>query len=99
ASRDSAPCEPHVSSLHDALPIWKEGIVGSSHRFLRGGRQLHPRDPLCGPRKAVGGDGRSGGGCQPCDLLLPSVTADHGDLAMGRSEEHTSELKSRENLV
>src|SRR5690606_41015044 len=31
--------------------------------------------------------------------LLPELTFDDGDLRAARSEEHTSELQSRENLV
>src|SRR5690606_41402951 len=78
----------YTLSLHDALPIFRPG-------------RAHDE----GDRAALGGLGRPltaqpRQGAIARAVLHPHHLAavDHGDLA-GRSEEHTSELQSRENLV
>src|SRR5690606_40986142 len=85
----TAPTEIYTLSLHDALPIYVLGGVD----------QLHPVRRLA---------------CGPLDLLV-ALVADQQDVVVlaveavdllvdlgderARSEEHTSELQSRENLV
>src|SRR5690606_40905413 len=87
----SAPTVISTLSLHDALPI--SGRVDAAAdsaarsappRNRQQGRQVAR---ALGPRSAPAGRG----GLQGCALLLFSTVE--------RSEEHTSELQSRENLV
>src|SRR5690606_40581600 len=89
----TAPSAPPLSplSLHDALPIFATSQVGSSAYVILGN-----------------GDGTFqstdsyGVGNVPVDVAVGDLNSDgHVDFvtANGRSEEHTSELQSRENLV
>src|SRR5690606_41800783 len=86
-----APPATYPLSLHAALPI--------SRRCVRvRGPGSRRRPGTGGPGRALRDDrGRGGGGL--------GVAAGHGESAEGdrsgghRSEEHTSELQSRENLV
>src|SRR5690606_41007476 len=81
--KDEQSAEMHTPSLHDALPIFDR-----ARRGLRVERVLSAAlAPDPGPPAAARGDRHRG--------------AEGGaDLRDGpRSEEHTSELQSRENLV
>src|SRR5690606_41646600 len=86
----------YTLSLHDALPIYR--LVGDPHRALRRG-ELGDRG-LGGELPALALEpGRAQGQQQRRVEAALHV----GDLGLGhlegRSEEHTSELQSRENLV
>src|SRR5690606_39421642 len=83
---DTSTTEIYTLSLHDALPISPPGVQGpSAGRRPRGGeaRDLPPR-----PRTRHPGPG----------AFRPRLVQQARQLA-SRSEEHTSELQSRENLV
>src|SRR3712207_8823649 len=71
---DTATTEIYTLSLHDALPICRDGL----RRFRRLARRAADREP----------DARVGRG-------RPRVTR----RQVARSEEHTSELQSRQYLV
>src|SRR5690606_41398025 len=83
------PVDPHPLPLHDALPIYRHRAAG------RGGRlRLLP----CTARMV-----RDRRRARLGVLRHPGHRPDAGPLRLlqtaGRSEEHTSELQSRENLV
>src|SRR5690606_41673468 len=80
---DPAPTEIYTLSLHDALPICRDERQDDVVALLQGGHAGSDRDDL--PGALVPADDR--------ELLH---LEQRGDL---RSEEHTSELQSRENLV
>src|SRR5690606_40030360 len=96
---DAAPPEIYTLSLHDALPIWDAQLRRLEDEQVAG---QHREDPRPGPRA-------SGRGAAPCTAVraLPAAAglvagADRtvgADPGPARSEEHTSELQSRENLV
>src|SRR5690606_39969093 len=81
-------------SLHDALPIYL-------HRL--------PHQPAPGAAVAAAGERRDGGDRhrrqRPAEPRLAQLRGDrqgahqHSPRPQARSEEHTSELQSRENLV
>src|SRR3712207_8505573 len=81
---DTATTEIYTLSLHDARPICQVGRLGR-----RGQRMAHGRE-----------DGEHG-----LDRRLPLVAEDVSERALDahqrrdRSEEHTSELQSRQYLV
>src|SRR5207302_9330916 len=90
----TAPTETYILSLHDALPI---------------SRKQHRSQPRS-PRQKRTSPGRVGYGWgspprqQDIARKPPAKPAPHkhlrpGPLSPNRSEEHTSELQSRENLV
>src|SRR5690606_41005679 len=89
-----APTGIYTLSLHDALPI------SHRHRWRRD-RRVRPLgrwrrqllDLLTLLPRRDGHDRRS------TDLLLPGVRQHRRVRGRPRSEEHTSELQSRENLV
>src|SRR5690606_40155680 len=83
AARARATALPPPLSLHDALPISVPDRVRP--RAARAPLEIPVGDDVHAPPPRRGGVG-----------LLPRSTALGGD---GRSEEHTSELQSRENLV
>src|SRR5690606_40216996 len=85
-SRGSAPTDLYPLSLHDALPI------------LRGDRpsRRRLRLPRSCDERPVALDGRPGGTVFEQIALVKQQDALE---AQKRSEEHTSELQSRENLV
>src|SRR5690606_40292529 len=85
-SYQSLTTESFPLSLHDALPIFEGDGVGA----LR-----HHQD--LGERQAAKQGGQGQGGHESSDRLqhAGSFSLDDGS----RSEEHTSELQSRENLV
>src|SRR5690606_40442844 len=82
-------------SLHDALPIYEAGLSAKERRPVRCGRGA---DGILRPvrrarrRRAAGGHHRARRPGASVDALLD-------EPAVQRSEEHTSELQSRENLV
>src|SRR3712207_7015236 len=86
--KDTATTENYTLSLHDALPIYREGRgggAGGCGRPRRLHRPLLRRSPAfrdVGRRQASGPDA----------LLVIGVR-------QFRSEEHTSELQSRQYLV
>src|SRR2546421_7882142 len=92
---DPPPTEISPLPLHDALPIYR--ALGPLPAHARR-RPAHDR-PLHRPPAAPGGPARAGGG-------LPAAAGDHGGQrdhldrhGLLRSEEHTSELQSRSDLV
>src|SRR5690606_41627107 len=86
----------YTLSLHDALPIWVDAArVGDDLDLL-----------LQGQREAVLELAEEGLGVTELGALHPVAAEDEhgqlGEVVAGedvRSEEHTSELQSRENLV
>src|SRR5690606_39916621 len=87
----AAAGRPHTVSLHDALPISSEHHHRAEH--VAGGHGLEGLVDL------VEGDGLGDEGVQvePAQVVLVD---EHLEVpARQRSEEHTSELQSRENLV
>src|SRR3712207_8367911 len=82
---DTATTEIYTLSLHDALPIYAARHRGAA--AVRSGRGPRCRSAVCDhrsdPARRGDGAGDRGGG--------------GGDA--GRSEEHTSELQSRQYLV
>src|SRR5690606_41989089 len=92
----------HVLSLHDALPIFRS-LAGRRSAFRRKGKVFAAVESqhLAG-EGGHGQDGqhRAGNGFR-AGMALEEEGVD-GPLEFGlglRSEEHTSELQSRENLV
>src|SRR3712207_7038187 len=82
---DTATTEIYTLSLHDALPIWRGGALGPvAGRGLAAGRRLRPGR---GADQDVHPHAPGGG---------PGRTRWH---VVKRSEEHTSELQSRQYLV
>src|SRR3712207_8905186 len=89
---DTATTEIYTLSLHDALPIYGRRL--HDHRELAQ-RKGHQREPWHRVRPLHDGDlclhhGRADGG---------GLERRHRGLAVHRSEEHTSELQSRQYLV
>src|SRR5690606_40867876 len=87
-----APTDTYTLSLHDALPI----SLRVHHRRRRDAarhvdrRHQHSGDRLQRRRRS----------CRPClDERGLGADGQHPAAALPRSEEHTSELQSRENLV
>src|SRR5207302_10822735 len=80
-----APTEIYTLSLHDALPIYRPPLQE------RGDRRPVPRAP--GRYRPL----RRGG--EICKAKSLSRCGRDRALQISRSEEHTSELQSRENLV
>src|SRR3712207_6887690 len=81
---DTATTEIYTLSLHDALPIWSRRSTAASGRS----------SSSCRPARSTGkgtGSRRTAGTCGPT-RRTPSCST-------GRSEEHTSELQSRQYLV
>src|SRR5690606_41076105 len=86
-----APASSEVSplSLHDALPIYALGVVEPVHAEDDPVRVTEVASQLLGAPDH--------GGIAAEHLHLVHIDRDRE--AAGRSEEHTSELQSRENLV
>src|SRR5690606_40834564 len=98
---DARRSDPYSLSLHDALPIYLSPDVSlpAARRSARGGesRWLCRRDvPLAEREQRAGTDAgsepKSFFGAMGTRQLVPAASRQ-------RSEEHTSELQSRENLV
>src|SRR5207249_10714769 len=88
-SHPPAPTDTYTLSLHDALPIFLQGAGDDLGR--RRGVAVHQHD-----ERRLGRD-RVAGGVQR--LRRDPAPAQRHDLAVARSEEHTSELQSRFDLV
>src|SRR5437868_10147500 len=88
ASKCHSTTGPFPLSLHDALPIY---------RIVSGGGRQHACPPCCRRQTVVAGATSVGGGRVAAELD-PDGPAD-GHAHLGRSEEHTSELQSRFDLV
>src|SRR5690606_41856538 len=86
--KDTATTSSSTLSLHDALPISDEphGVVDGGHRGERAARRVDVEVDVL-----VGGDRFEG------EQLGHDVVG--RGVVDRRSEEHTSELQSRENLV
>src|SRR5690606_41586191 len=84
---DTAPTEIYPLSLHDALPIFG-GLVPTRQRKLGLGRQRKYQQPRGLPIWLLHLQNPADRRFGLCQTLL-----------YHRSEEHTSELQSRENLV
>src|SRR3712207_7098015 len=80
---DTATTEIYTLSLHDALPILRDAPL--CVRWADSGGGAAARGGAC-----VGGVERAG----PCERVVAP-----GGTEVGRSEEHTSELQSRQYLV
>src|SRR5699024_12204320 len=83
-----APSELYPLSLHDALPIWSSRSVRTGERTDRPLRvsDQHPEQEHEHGERVV-------------HLGHPLLPCLRGGTAPGRSEEHTSELQSRFDLV
>ena len=90
---DTATTEIYTLSLHDALPIYiktDDGVQDQGNNDAREGGPDHVADVW----KQIGaGDG----GCQIRGFRQRRHLVT--EIGAGRSEEHTSELQSRTNLV
>src|SRR3712207_8026930 len=85
---DTATTEIYTLSLHDALPIWRlRGRPPAGHGRRR-------RD-----RGRAGGGGGDGQAVLPRGRPHPPAARERRAGADPRSEEHTSELQSRQYLV
>src|SRR5690606_41036159 len=95
-SRGPALTPTHSLSLHDALPICQASAASISPRRAPLGGREHDLQPgeLADPRRRAGRARRCLGGLRAGGALLLRA----GGLRF-RSEEHTSELQSRDNLV
>src|SRR5690606_39970142 len=87
-----APAGPEIYtlSLHDALPISVDRLAVRT--------SVMPFDPVI-IREAIMREYYRGGQCFMVCPRLPDLDEMQKTLAELRSEEHTSELQSRENLV
>src|SRR5690606_42111366 len=88
-----SPPRLYPLSLHDALPI---SSIGRStlRRLSRGRRGCVPTVSTTGSETAAGSNAGFASSAGSSNAELPEVS-----LVVNRSEEHTSELQSRENLV
>src|SRR5690349_22124488 len=86
---DTATTEIYTLSLHDALPIYRRGDRNLVQKRLIGGREA-PQEAQRAPR--ADRDIR-----HRIAAVIDHRAADRD--ARGRSEEHTSELQSRRDLV
>src|SRR5690606_41878252 len=77
----------YTLSLHDALPIWRAASTTRSSSTCWATSPRPPRPTSSWSRTATS---------SPRSPTAPSCPASRG---RARSEEHTSELQSRENLV
>src|SRR3712207_8816789 len=81
---DTATTEIYTLSLHDALPIWLRGLEQTQHTFSN-----------VRSNRLQGSDEVSQ---EACWVVIPFVQRKPGGWPL-RSEEHTSELQSRQYLV
>src|SRR5690606_41307171 len=89
---DPAPTRIYALSLHDALPISRRCL---RRRFPPSPRR--PRGRSCWTRACS--SATSGGACYRPTARTPRPSCGRCSTPCTRSEEHTSELQSRENLV
>src|SRR5690606_41983251 len=97
-----APPAPYPLSLHDALPISgafdRDAIIETAtRRFAHLTTKPDPEREAARPQSGAAGETRK---LEQTHLVFswpaPSAGSEH---IYARSEEHTSELQSRENLV
>src|SRR5690606_40775970 len=95
---DTAPTEIYTLSLHDALPI--SCSARAVELSVPRSERLDPRRSVPGSENlaAYGPEQRSRRICA-CRALVWLMEDDDEHHFRLRSEEHTSELQSRENLV
>src|SRR5690606_39585891 len=94
---DPASTALYTLSLHDALPIWVQAldvIAANRDRFEVVGLSAGSNRERLAEQAAEFGVSETALGASESEQLVTSVAAD-----VVRSEEHTSELQSRENLV
>src|SRR5690606_41069141 len=97
-SADSAPLAIYSLSLHDALPIF-EALLHRGHvRQVPVLGELHLFDPA-GAELLHGDFAEVGAVAGAIELARSEAWETVGGPVDHRSEEHTSELQSRENLV
>src|SRR5690606_41449144 len=94
-SAPTAPAELHTLSLHDALPISRPTSLRSVSRSRSRTTKAPPSSNGSTPPTTVAASATTTSPCSPGSArrtrpATPTST---------RSEEHTSELQSRENLV
>src|SRR3712207_7400086 len=91
---DTATTEIYTLSLHDALPIWSWGVcwnVGSGGpSYATRPSRITTVRPMSGSRGPISWGTRT--------IVVPRSTS-RPTTAASRSEEHTSELQSRQYLV
>src|SRR5690606_40505634 len=87
-----APPDIFPLSLHDALPISPAVVEGLDRLRFVAPRRIRSRAPSL---RCLG----HGGTIAASENKARTLGATGGSSAMARSEEHTSELQSRENLV
>src|SRR5690606_40962857 len=93
---DTATTETYTLSLHDALPIWSATTPENVARIQA------TYDAGIPIYLAEFSGWQSGDDCPSVATDVPVLLAKLQELGLGwfaRSEEHTSELQSRENLV
>src|SRR3712207_8349083 len=83
---DTATTEIYTLSLHDALPIYGAAVHQHRRRAFLRGRTPRPREHREWRRATK-------------DLLALPRAGKRAGAPKGRSEEHTSELQSRQYLV
>src|SRR5690606_40928662 len=98
SSHDRAPGDICPLCLHDALPISSPARGEGLTR-----KRTCPTKPSSSPSPAASTPASAFPGCAsgagPCTPSSPTPAASMPRNAPTRSEEHTSELQSRENLV
>src|SRR5690606_40051186 len=99
--QDTATTDIYTLSLHDALPILDFAEFSSAVDFLN--TSTIQGNPDLVPEKAwksrIEWEHRFGGRAAMTLAAFYDKVEDVHDLVVERSEEHTSELQSRENLV
>src|SRR5690606_39412480 len=99
------PTRPSTLSLHDALPIWARRGAALRQRWAGGagqqpGEKYLPDHPFLPFPVPLSSRGRQGGGARrPRRCTASAHSYPCPPAGERRSEEHTSELQSRENLV
>src|SRR5690606_40764905 len=96
---DTPLTHAHTLSLRDALPICRPRTVPRApYGWSTTTPEGHIAEPMCGNDRRTGTVGPTRDETQPAAVVRrPSVRG--GRPRWDRSEEHTSELQSRENLV
>src|SRR5690606_41296559 len=87
-----SPTVIYSLSLHDALPIWWRAAATTPSTLL-------PRPPATGRVSARGSTANRWRSCGTHQTCHSGRTMSRKRSSNTRSEEHTSELQSRENLV
>src|SRR5690606_41838616 len=97
----TAPARIYTLSLHDALPIWTRHELSSTPpRKTTAQRSSPPTNSSSRLARTAVGSPRKANPCPSLGRWDGSKKGVHGaGEPCPRSEEHTSELQSRENLV